>query len=51
MTALRVAVVVAALALGCSQDSGCTSVTDYEATHPYYRFPVRGGGGGGGAGG
>jgi hypothetical protein len=47
-TALRVAAVAAALAIGVS---GCTSITAYEASPPYYRFPIRGGGGGGGNGG
>jgi hypothetical protein len=43
----RAAIVVATLVLGFSQVSGCASIATYEASHPYYRFPGRGGGTGG----
>ena len=45
VTGLRIAA-VAAMALAFTQILGCASITAYEASHPYYRFPARGGGGG-----
>jgi hypothetical protein len=51
VTALRVAAIAAAMAIAFSQASGCASIATYEASHPYYRFPVRGCGGCGGTGG
>jgi hypothetical protein len=37
-----------AVALALSLVSGCASIADYQANHPYYAFPGRGGGGGNG---
>ena len=47
VVALRIATVAAVIVLALSQVSGCASITAYEASHPYQKFPGRGGGGGG----
>jgi hypothetical protein len=42
---------ILAMALALNLVSGCASIAGYQANHPYYTFPGRGGGGGGGNGG
>ena len=42
MKPTKVLIVAVAMALACGPISGCTSITAYEASHPYYRFPVSG---------
>lgn len=44
---LKILLVVAAMALALGQVLGCASIAAYQASHPYQRFPGRGGGGGG----
>ena len=51
MKPTKVLIVAVAMALACGPISGCTSIAAYEASHPYYRFPVSGCGGCGGCGG
>jgi hypothetical protein len=41
----RVLFIVAAITITFGPLSGCASIAAYEASHPYYRFPVTGCGG------
>jgi hypothetical protein len=41
---------VAAMAFVLGHVSACSSIAAYQANHPYYMFPGRGGGGGGNGG-
>jgi hypothetical protein len=46
---MKIRFMVAALAVAIATGfvAGCASIAAYQASHPYYRFPGRGGGGGG----
>ena len=46
MRIVQILSVVAAMAFTLGHVSGCASIAAYQASHPYYKFPVSGVGGG-----